>query len=135
MSDLTPQSTPPAKSNPVGWVEIYTEDLQRAKRFYETVFGIVLEELPSPKEDLQLLAFPMEVTAYGSACALAHMKGVSPGIGGTLVYFSCEDCAVESARVADAGGKVVHEKFAIWQGFIAMVMDSEGNMIGLHSFK
>ena len=56
------------------------------------------------------------------------------GAGGTLIYFSCEDCGVEASRVAAAGGQVFKEKFSIAPyGFIALIIDTEGNMIGLHS--
>jgi hypothetical protein len=64
------------------------------------------------------------------------MPGFSPGGNGILVYFSCADCAVEAAKAAKAGGKVQKEKVSIGQyGFIALVVDTEGNMIGLHSMQ
>ena len=48
--------------------------------------------------------------------------------------FSCADCAVDELRVAKAGGRIEKSKFSIGQyGFISLVYDSEGNMIGLHS--
>ena len=72
----------------------------------------------------------------GAGGALIKMDGVSSGSGGTLVYFSCVDCADEAARVAKAGGKLEREKFSIGHyGFIALAVDTEGNMIGLHSQK
>ena len=85
-----------------------------------------------------MLAFPMPDESAadrpGACGALVKMEGVAPGGGGTLVYFSCEDCAVEESRVAPAGGHVVRPKFPIGPyGFIALVSDTEGNMIGLHS--
>ena len=53
-----------------------------------------------------------------------------------IIYFSCEDCAVEAKRAGENGGKIFKEKFSIGQhGFIALVHDTEGNMIGLHSRK
>jgi predicted enzyme related to lactoylglutathione lyase len=53
---------------------------------------------------------------------------------GTLVYFICTDCAVEESRVVGAGGSVERPKFSIGPyGFIALVKDTEGNLIGLHS--
>jgi hypothetical protein len=64
------------------------------------------------------------------------MEGVVSGGNSTLVYFSCEDCAVEAARVAESGGRVEKEKFSIGEyGFIALAFDTEGNMIGLHSIR
>ena len=54
--------------------------------------------------------------------------------GYTLVYFGCEDCAVEGSRVAAAGGNVHREKMSIGEyGFIVLAVDTEGNMFGLHS--
>jgi hypothetical protein len=79
-------------------------------------------------------SFPMDMGKVGAGGALVRMEGVPSGPGGTLVYFSCADCAVEAARAAANGGRVERAKFSIGQyGFIALVRDTEGNMIGLHS--
>jgi len=119
--------------NPVGWFEIYVQDMERAKGFYEKTFAIGMEKLESPGGP-EMWAFPMSMSEYGTAGALAKMDGVSPGGNSVLVYFKCEDCAQEAKRAAAAGGRVVKDKFSIGQyGFIALVFDSEGNMIGLHS--
>jgi predicted enzyme related to lactoylglutathione lyase len=127
------------KNNPVGWFEIYVEHMPRARAFYEAVFQGTLEELknPDPKgfPDMEMWAFPMSMDGYGAPGALVQMKGCAPG-GSTLVYFSCDDCSVEAERAASNGGKVIKEKMSIGEyGFIAMVVDTEGNMIGLHSMQ
>ncbi|MCA0327475.1 MAG: VOC family protein [Proteobacteria bacterium] len=123
--------------NPVHWFEIYTADLARARRFYEAVFQTKLEPLPSPEGDaggVEMLAFPMEMNSPGSGGTLVRMDGVAPGGGGTLIYFGCEDCAVEQGRVVAAGGQISKPKFSIGPyGFCALVVDTESNMIGLHS--
>ncbi len=49
---------------------------------------------------------------YNTAGALVKLEGAKPGPGGTMIYFTCEDCAVEAARVEPAGGKLVRPKFA-----------------------
>ena len=124
------------KNNPVGWFEIYVQDMNRAKAFYETVFAGKLEKHPGP--DFEMWAFPMECdhVAAGAAGALVHMPGCPSGGNSTLVYFSCDDCAVEASRVASAGGRIFKEKFSIGQyGFIALATDTEGNMFGMHSMK
>lgn len=119
-------------SNAVGWFEVYVEDMDRAKRFYEAVFQVTLERLPAP--DIEMWAFPMQMEMPGSSGALVRMAGVAPGGNSVLIYFVCEDCAVEGARVADAGGTVQREKMSIGEyGFIVLATDTEGNMIGLHS--
>ena len=64
------------------------------------------------------------------------MPGCPSGGNSTLVYFSCEDCAVEESRVASSGGRVLRPKMSIGKyGFITLAADTEGNMIGLHSLK
>lgn len=119
--------------NPVVWFEIYVQDLQRAKRFYEAVFQVKLEKLDSPAPDVEMLSFPMQQNAAGAAGALCKMPGYTPGAG-TIIYFACTDCAVEESRVAKAGGRVEKPKMSIGQyGAISLVIDTEGNMIGLHS--
>lgn len=122
------------KANIFRWVEIYVEDMERAKNFYEKVLGVTLTQLESPDPAIELWAFPMEMGAPGASGALVKMEGIKPGGCGVLSYFGCEDCAVEAARVVEAGGKIEKEKFSIGQyGFIALAVDTEGNMFGLHS--
>lgn len=125
------------QSNPVGWFEIYVQDMPRAQAFYETVFGQSLTPLPSPDgKPVEMMAFPMEMNLPGAAGALAKMEGVPSGGNSVMVYFGCEDCSVESSRVADAGGMLMRAKFPIGEhGFIAIAQDTEGNVFGLHSMK
>lgn len=121
-------------NNPVGWFEIYVQDMARAKRFYEAVFNVKLDRLNAPGEELEMWAFPMAMDRYGAPGALVKMEGFPPGGNSVLVYFSCEDCAVEAKRAAESDGRIMKEKFSIGEyGFIALAFDSEGNMIGLHS--
>ena len=120
--------------NAVRWFEIYVQDMARARRFYESVFGTRLEKLESG--DLEMWAFPMSDSHPGASGALVRMPGVPSMPGGTLVYFGCDDCAVEGGRVTAAGGKIERDKMSIGQyGFILLAVDTEGNMIGLHSLK
>lgn len=126
--------------NPVGWFEIYVQDLPRARTFYETVFQRPLEPLATPatiqSSEMELCAFPMVRDGWGAAGALVKMSGVPSGGNSVLVYFSCADCAVEAARVVAAGGRIARDKMAIGQyGFIALAFDTEGNMFGLHSMQ
>lgn len=120
--------------NPVGWFEIYVQDMTRAKKFYESVFSVKLERLNNPEPEMW--SFPMDMNRLGAGGALVYMPGFPSGGNSTLVYFSCADCAVEAARVSTAGGRIFKEKMSIGQyGFIALAFDSEGNMFGLHSMQ
>jgi predicted enzyme related to lactoylglutathione lyase len=121
-------------TNPVSWFEIYVEDMPRAKAFYEEVFRVELEPLGNGEPELW--KFPQSMTDYGASGALARMEGFGAGGNSVLVYFTCSDCETELARVPEAGGKVQQEKFSIGEyGFIALAIDTEGNMIGLHSLQ
>ena len=124
--------------NPVGWFEIYVADMDRARKFYETVFGFEMQSLPMAETEdsdgLEMLMFPGNPSEPGCCGALCRMAECDPGGNSTLVYFSCADCAEEESRVAAAGGQVVKPKFSIGEyGFISLVTDSEGNLIGLHN--
>ncbi|MCB1054160.1 MAG: VOC family protein [Acidobacteria bacterium] len=118
--------------NPVGWFEIYVQDMPRAKAFYEGVFQLELQKLGSP--DIEMWAFPGGPEAAGASGSLVRMPAVPSGGNSTLVYFSCADCAVEEARVEPHGGSIHRPKMSIGQyGFITLAVDTEGNMFGLHS--
>ncbi len=124
------------KPNPVGWFEIYVDDINRAKAFYESVFQVTLDKLNTPIPDLEMYSFPSNMEKYGAGGAIVKMNGFSSGRNSVIVYFSCEDCSVEQGRVEAAGGKLHQVKFPIGEyGHIALVVDTEGNMIGLHSLK
>ena len=121
-------------SNPVGWFEIYVQDMPRAKAFYEKVFAGQLQKLDGTVEEMW--AFPMQDGKGGAAGSLVKMEGCPSGGNSTMVYFSCDDCAVEAGRVAAAGGTVHRDKMSIGKyGFIVLAIDTEGNMIGLHSMQ
>jgi len=120
--------------NVVGWFEIYVQDMARARAFYQNTFEVKLERLASP--ELELWAFPGQPDNAGCSGALVRMEGKNSGTGGTIVYFSCDDCAVAAARAVENGGKVHMPKTSIGQyGFIALIYDTEDNMIGLHSLQ
>lgn len=122
------------KANPVGWFEIYVQDINRAKKFYESVLQLKLEKLET--QEVEMWSFPMDSDRAGAAGALVKMAGVPSGGNSTLVYFKCEDCAVEAERVLEAGGRTHKDKMSIGPyGYIALVLDTEGNMFGLHSMK
>ena len=122
-------------SNPVGWFEIYVQDMPRAQKFYEAVLLVDLEKLSMPDAaEIEMMAFPMDMERSGASGALAKMPGFPSGGNSTLVYFSCADCADEAGRVTSSGGRVHQEKTPIGEyGFIALAYDTEGNMFGLHS--
>lgn len=127
-----------AAQNPVVWFEIYVNEMRRAKAFYEAVLGTPLSKLeaPNPPPGMEMWAFPMHQNTMGITGALVKMPGLEAGGNNVLVYFRCDDCAVEAARAEKSGGRLAKAKTSIGPyGFIALVTDTEGNMIGLHSMQ
>ena len=122
------------ESNPIVWFEIYVQDMQRARKFYESVLGVTFSNLNVPEPEM--LAFPSSMERFGASGALVRMDGFPSGGNSTLVYFTSDDCAVEAARVPKSGGRVEQEKRSIGEyGHIALAIDTEGNMFGLHSMR
>ncbi|MBT0962277.1 VOC family protein [Denitromonas iodatirespirans] len=122
------------KPNAIGWFDMYVEEMDRAVIFYEAVFQQPLEPIGDPTGETVMRSFPANMSAYGAAGALVKSPHSRPGPGGTMIYFTVNDCAVEEARVAAAGGKVVRPKFSIGQfGWVTLCKDTEGNMFGLNS--
>ncbi len=120
--------------NPVNWFEIYVQDINRAKAFYSAVFNVEFARIGDGQIDMW--GFPMSMDGGGASGSLVRIPGIASGGNSTLVYFNCADCAVEAGRVGNAGGKVHKPKMSIGPyGHIALVIDTEGNMIGLHSMQ
>jgi predicted enzyme related to lactoylglutathione lyase len=125
-----------AKPNAIGWFDLYVSDMSRAVSFYENVLQLKLAPMGDPTGETQMMSFPTEMGSYGAGGALVKSNHARPGPGGTLVYFSVEDCAQAESRVANSGGKVIRPKFSIGEfGWVVLFVDTEGNMVGLSSVK
>ena len=121
-------------NNPVGWFEIYVTDLDRAGRFYASVLQRTLK--PSATDGtFEVLEFEGQMPGSGAMGALMKHPMRKPSQEGTLVYFSCEDCGKTAELALEHGGVVHKPKRSIGEhGFIAIIGDTDGNAIGLHSF-
>ena len=123
------------KNNAVGWFEVPVVDMERAISFYETVFETKLER--HAMGELDMAWFPMVEGGTGTMGSLVYHKvWYTPSQNGVLVYFTAHsgDLENELSRVEAAGGKVLMPKHAIGEyGFMAVVLDTEGNRIALHS--
>jgi len=118
----------------VGWFEIPVGKMERARKFYETVFDIVISihEL----DGLIMGWFPSAPGKPGAMGSLVqHSMYIPSDTKGPILYFSCKDLSKELNRVEAAGGSILQPKKEIGEGhgFMALVKDSEGNRIALHS--
>lgn len=124
------------KSNMVGWFEIPVSDMERAKKFYETVFQIEIQVMDFG--ELLMGWFPSHgAEAYGSPGTLIKQESYIPSKEGTMVYFICDDVQNELSRIEAAGGKIYKPKSQISPeyGYMGAFIDSEGNRVALHSMK
>ena len=120
--------------NPVGWFEIYVNDLARAGRFYAAVLERPLRAAPNDGT-FEALEFEGQMPGSGAMGALMKHPMRKPSSEGTMVYFSCVDCAKTSELALAHGGQIFKPKWSIGEHvYIAIIGDTEGNAIGLHSF-
>ena len=119
-------------SSVINWFDIPATDLDRAARFYETVLAISLirENMLGARMAI-FPAKPGEATG-----AIIARDGVTPGTTGSTIYLKAgADLSSALNRVPAAGGKVLHPKTFIKEGwgYFAIILDSEGNSVGLQS--
>ena len=106
--------------------------MKRAKKFYEGLLGVALEE--AKMEGVEMWIFPHDISKTGAAGALVKHEMRPPNVHGTLVYFSVPDCGERQDWASARDMPVYVPKMDIGEhGFIAIVGDSEGNSVGLHS--
>lgn len=124
------------KPNAIGWFDLYVSDMDRAVTFYETVLQVTLQPIGDPTGESRMMSFPPDMGAYGAGGALVKSDYGRPGPGGSMLYFSVDDCSAEQARAGAAGGKVLRPKFSIGAfGWVTLCEDTEGNHFGLSSMK
>ena len=118
----------------INWFSIPCTDFDRAITFYESIFSISMSRSKDPMgNDMGLFFNPMD----GISGAINADPNMKPGNSGTRVYLNAEgklDAVL--GRIEKSGGKVILPKTAIPQwGNMALIQDSEGNVVGLHSSK
>lgn len=119
-------------SNPVNWFEIATREIDRAARFYETVFETKLKQTSAG--DKRYAWFPGSDRNPGSTGALVRADDYRPSHDGALVYLHVDDIDATLARVPEAGGRILSPRRNVGEhGVIAHVEDTEGNRIGIHA--
>ncbi|HEV8283862.1 MAG TPA: VOC family protein [Chitinophagaceae bacterium] len=122
--------------NAISWFEIPTIDLDRAQKFYETIFGINL--IPLDLQNIKMRMFPIENQMSGIGGALCYNKDFykPSSTDGPLVYLNGNpDVQNILDKIETAGGKILVPKTQISPeyGHMAVFIDTEGNRIALHS--
>jgi predicted enzyme related to lactoylglutathione lyase len=120
----------------ISWFEIPATDLARATKFYEAIFGLSL--IPMDLPNIKMRMFPIEDQMTGIGGAIVDSGGFHKpsATDGPLIYLNGNpDLQTVLGKVEAAGGKITLPKTEISPdyGFMAVIIDTEGNRIGLHS--
>jgi predicted enzyme related to lactoylglutathione lyase len=122
-------------SKTITWFEIPALDFERARTFYQEIFGFSLIDWPMESEKMAI--FPHDRETATGGCVVTR-SGLLPSQAGTVVYLNAgENLDAMLERVAEAGGHVVLAKTALpdGKGTYAHIHDTEGNRVGLHAMK
>ena len=126
-----------SETNVLTWFEIPVLDIQRAKTFYETILNIEMVIRADGNDEAVFFPYNpavIQATSGRVTGVLSKSTGNSPSVTGTLVYINASpDIQDVLDRVQQAGGKIMMPKTKINAGFIAVIVDSEGNRVGLHA--
>ena len=122
--------------NAISWFEIPTTDINRAQKFYETIFGITL--MPMDMPNIKMRRFPLDdmMTQVGGALVDSGGFHKASATDGPLIYLNANpDVQHVLDKVVAAGGSIMVPKTEISPdyGFMAVLMDTEGNRVALHS--
>ncbi len=118
--------------NAISWFEIPVKNFSRAKKFYETILEAEMQVMEMP--GMKSAFFPADLKNGIGGC-ITEAAGYEPSLTGALVYLNGgDDLNNALSKVEKAGGKIVMPKTAIGQnGFMAHLLDTEGNKVALHS--
>jgi predicted enzyme related to lactoylglutathione lyase len=123
-----------SKENALNWFEIPATDIGRAKKFYETIFGIEMRD--QEMMGMKMAFFPAEDMNGKVSGGLVQGPMHKPAADGTKVYLNGNpDLSNALSKIEKAGGKVLMPKTKITDeiGYMAAFTDSEGNTVALHS--
>ncbi len=119
----------------ISWFEIPSSDIERAQKFYEAIFGISMVNMDN--QALKMRTFPVrDMMNEITGAIVYHSDFYHPsGTEGVLIYLNANpDVQHVLDRVEAAGGKILVPKTRISEehGFMALMLDTEGNRVGLH---
>jgi len=123
-----------ANENSLNWFEISVSDINRAKKFYETIFGIKMET--QSMMGMEMAFFPSDMGNGKASGGLVQGTMHKPSADGAKIYLNGNpDLTNALAKIEKAGGKVTMPKTKISDdiGYMAFFTDTEGNTVALHS--
>ncbi len=123
-------------NNAISWFEIPTTDINRAQKFYEIIFGVTMSPMDLPNIKMRMFPLNDMMTQVGGALVDSGGFHKPSSTEGPLIYLNGNpDVQNVLDKVVDAGGSIMVPKTEIYPdyGYMAVILDTEGNRIALHS--
>lgn len=121
-------------ANALNWFEIPAADINRAKSFYENIFGIDMGQ-PVEMMGMHMAFFPATDGKVSGGLVQSEMH--KPSLDGSMIYLNANPAGMQNVldKIPTAGGQVAMPKTHISEdiGYMAFFIDSEGNKVALHS--
>ncbi|RYD57719.1 MAG: VOC family protein [Sphingobacteriales bacterium] len=122
-------------TNAINWFEIPATDIDRARSFYENIFGIEMQTMSMMGMDMAM--FPYDGVSGKASGAVVKSDMHMPSQSGAIVYLNANEAGMDNVlnKIEGAGGQVMMPRTLIDEetGYMAFFTDTEGNRIGLHS--
>jgi predicted enzyme related to lactoylglutathione lyase len=128
-----------AETNALTWFEIPAKNINRARKFYETILDIKMETMEHDAPGEETVFFPRQkdtIMALSGIVSGAIVKAsrLKPGKNGALIYLNASpDLQKVLDRIVPAGGQITRPRTKIPAGYIAAIEDTEGNKVALHA--
>ncbi|NRA74085.1 MAG: VOC family protein [Rickettsiales bacterium] len=122
-------------ANNIAWFDIPVLDLKRAVEFYSELLDLKIEIEKRKYQDIEIAVIPCAKKNGITGC-LAKSKEIKPSKTGILIYLNTQGRLDEAIKIAKKYNcEIISDKTEInpW-GFRAIIIDTEGNQIALHSF-
>jgi predicted enzyme related to lactoylglutathione lyase len=122
-------------SNSLNWFEIPALDIARAKKFYEAIFDIKMDQMPEMM-GMKMAGFPADVGNGKASGGVVQSDTHKPSMDGCVIYLNANpEIQTVIDRIEKANGKILMPKTQISPeiGYMAFFVDTEGNKVGLHA--
>ena len=119
----------------ISWFEIPTADIDRAQKFYERIFDITMIPLDVVQVKMRMFPISSMMNIGGALCYNKEFYKPSASEGPVIYLNANPDVQLVLDKVEQAGGKIIVPKTQISpeHGYMAVIIDTEGNRIALHS--